>query len=190
MHFFTTFVAIGLALSTASAKMPFELRSISGMSKRQGGVGGQAFQPGSTPTTCDPADTCGTDWCLDRPRGDVCCSEGYACPGDSFCLTQGYCCPNGLDPASCALQNGVTLSAGFNTATVPGGSGATTTAPTIPTTPAVVPSNITYTTGTTAAGVFSTWTYQPLQYTGVGAAGREQVAGGLIAAVAAVGYLL
>jgi hypothetical protein len=42
-----------------------------------------------------------------------------ACPGGSFCLTQGYCCPNELDPSTCALNNGVSLSAGFNTEAVP-----------------------------------------------------------------------
>jgi hypothetical protein len=68
-----TLVAFVLALSTASAQSPLERRSVFDLSKRQGG---QAFQPGSTPTTCAPADTCGTDWCLDRPRGDICCSEG------------------------------------------------------------------------------------------------------------------
>jgi len=106
-----TFTIISLIASTISATS----LNLNEFSKRQ-----DAFVPGTTTVeSCtDGWIPCGSDECILPSRGDVCCSEGYGCPGESFCLTQGFCCPNGEDPATCALSNGVTLSAGFNTSPV------------------------------------------------------------------------
>lgn len=41
------------------------------------------------------------------------CTDG--CPAESFCLTNQQCCPNGLDPAECAAERGITLPADFKT---------------------------------------------------------------------------
>lgn len=110
--------------------------------KRQGSG---AFVPGTNfVTACAANEVECNDYCLDLAQGDSCCSEGCksllqitlmaliltcsdGCPGGSFCLTKGYCCPNELDPATCALNNGVTLSEGFNTNAVPPTPAATAT---------------------------------------------------------------
>lgn len=36
------------------------------------------------------------------------------CPSGSFCLVKGYCCPDGVDPKTCAFNNGVELPDDFN----------------------------------------------------------------------------
>ncbi|KAL3456044.1 hypothetical protein BJX64DRAFT_297054 [Aspergillus heterothallicus] len=79
-----------------------------GLSKRQGG---ESFQPGTIPGSCGDWPICGTSGiCYNPERGDTCCPDGtWACPGGNFCLQDGYCCPDGLDPATCAEQNGITL---------------------------------------------------------------------------------
>lgn len=89
--------------------------------------GGDSFIPGTSGIVydCAEADLCNAgNVCLDRPRGDVCCTEDCTsfsslkllcplsppqsnvatsltpifladgCPGGNFCLTQGYCCPD------------------------------------------------------------------------------------------------
>lgn len=63
--------------------------------------------------------------CINPGRGQTCCNAQWGCPSDSFCLVQDLCCPTGLDPATCAAQNDVTLPPGF-------GSSAPTSAPTLP----------------------------------------------------------
>jgi len=111
-----------------------------GLLKRQG----QGFVPGTTPGCPSDWPFCGTSGiCYSPARGDTCCPDGtYACPGGSFCLVDPYCCPNGLDPQSCAEQHGVTLPAGYSSATLPPTtpssvvSGGPTTPPATP--PAVV----------------------------------------------------
>jgi len=77
----------------------------------------ESFVPGKnqgTGATCADAFgdgflPCGTgNDCYNPTEKESCCSEGYPCPSGSFCLTQGYCCPDGIDPATCAKNNGVT----------------------------------------------------------------------------------
>jgi hypothetical protein len=126
MHF-TTFSITALLASGLVSATNFNLNQFT---KRQ-----DAFIPETTPVeSCENGwVSCGPIQCILPSRGDVCCSEGCTCsvnsliqciltnenidgcPGESFCLTQGYCCPTGEDPATCAQNNSVTLSAGFNT---------------------------------------------------------------------------
>lgn len=77
---------------------------------------GGGFQPDTTQghgANCGEAFgagyvSCGSgNDCYSPSSGEECCSEGYPCPSDSFCLAAGYCCPNGMDPATCAKENGV-----------------------------------------------------------------------------------
>ena len=55
-----------------------------------------------------------TENCYDPTRGDSCCSNTWACPSGNFCLIENVCCPDGLDPATCAVDNGVSLPADFS----------------------------------------------------------------------------
>ncbi|KAL8783241.1 MAG: hypothetical protein Q9213_004753 [Squamulea squamosa] len=88
----------------------------------------QAFNPSTSfgqGKTC--ADAFGAGYidcngvCYNPNEGQTCCPGGgkaYPCPDLSFCLNiNGLCCPAGLDPATCAAQNGVQLPDNFNTAT-------------------------------------------------------------------------
>ncbi|KAL8653497.1 MAG: hypothetical protein Q9226_003829 [Calogaya cf. arnoldii] len=59
--------------------------------------------------------------CYNPNEDQTCCpgnGDGYPCPSESFCLNvNGLCCPDGLDAATCAAQNGVSLPANYNSAT-------------------------------------------------------------------------
>ncbi|KAL8961249.1 MAG: hypothetical protein Q9183_005338 [Haloplaca sp. 2 TL-2023] len=78
--------------------------------------------------------------CYNPGQGETCCPGGgddYPCPSDSFCLNvNGLCCPDGLDAATCASQNGVSLPEDTNTEPVAGDA---TTVKTSSTVPAVEP---------------------------------------------------
>ncbi|KAI9861146.1 MAG: hypothetical protein M1824_002644 [Vezdaea acicularis] len=124
MHFISVSTAVlGLAVGSAMANAP-----ISKILRRS--AQGDAFIPGSTTgqgATCADAFgagyiSCGSGIeCYNPDAGQSCCADqgGYPCPADSFCLVQGYCCPAGEDPATCAINNGVTLPSDFNTAPLP-----------------------------------------------------------------------
>ena len=63
---------------------------------------------------CGPEDA---RYCYDPTIGDICCfdkEDPWACPKGSFCLVDGFCCPDGLDPTSCAADEGVSLPADFS----------------------------------------------------------------------------
>ncbi|KAL8698657.1 MAG: hypothetical protein Q9224_001752 [Gallowayella concinna] len=90
----------------------------------------QAFNPTTnfgSGATC--ADAFGAGYidcngvCYNPNEDQTCCSGGgnaYPCPSESFCLNvNGLCCPDGLSPATCAQQNGVTLPENTSTATKP-----------------------------------------------------------------------
>jgi len=64
---------------------------------------------------CRPESTTRTMLCINPDLGETCCQNLWGCPSDSFCLINDLCCPDGLDPATCASQNGVTLPADFGT---------------------------------------------------------------------------
>ncbi|KAL2838612.1 hypothetical protein BJY01DRAFT_237390 [Aspergillus pseudoustus] len=102
-----------------------------GLSKRQGG---DSFQPGTIPSSCEGWPFCGTSGiCYNPDRGDTCCPTGtWACPGGTFCLQDGYCCPDGLDPQSCADELGVTLTSSDPEPTTTSSSSSSST-PVIPT---------------------------------------------------------
>ncbi|KAL2037134.1 hypothetical protein N7G274_010130 [Stereocaulon virgatum] len=120
------FIVLAAVLPLAIANAGLSPRSL--LLARQGG---DAFVPGTGSFVTNCATPCGATQCLDVPRGDTCCTEGYGCPGGSFCLTQGYCCPDGDDPATCASQFGVSLPSGFKPGqTVPAGA-ASSAAPTL-----------------------------------------------------------
>jgi len=150
--------------------------------KRQGG---SAFVPGTTPGC--PADWpyCGSSGiCYSPARGDVCCPGGtYACPGGSFCLIDSYCCPNGLDPASCAQQHGVTLPPSYASSAAPA-----------PSTPAVSPSGAAPGASSSASlSVYgtaptSTQTAKPTTPLFTGAA-SQNIVGGAAVVLGAVGLL-
>ncbi|CAL8580026.1 hypothetical protein XPA_005759 [Xanthoria parietina] len=88
----------------------------------------EAFQPNTdfgTGATC--ADAFGSGYidcngvCYNPNEDQTCCpgnGNAYPCPSQSFCLNVGgLCCPDGLDAATCAAQNGVSLPADYNSAT-------------------------------------------------------------------------
>ncbi|KAI4256317.1 MAG: hypothetical protein L6R42_006297 [Xanthoria sp. 1 TBL-2021] len=88
----------------------------------------EAFQPTTSfgsGATC--ADAFGSGYidcngvCYNPNEDQTCCpgnGDGYPCPSESFCLNVGgLCCPDGLDAATCAAQNGVSLPADYNSAT-------------------------------------------------------------------------
>lgn len=104
-------LALCVLLSTALAA-----KQLPAVFKRQD----YSFEPSTIPGGCSAADgwaMCGADLCYLPSRGDVCCdpSSEWACPGGNFCLVDGLCCPDGLDPETCARDNGVTLPSDFNT---------------------------------------------------------------------------
>lgn len=120
---------VSALLASGSLAMDFQewnklnKRTIVPVQRRQT-PGGSAFVPGSNSgsgATCADAFgagfvQCGTgNECFDPSAGESCCQATYPCPSGSFCLINGYCCPNGLDVATCAAENGVTLPAGFTT---------------------------------------------------------------------------
>jgi len=107
------FTLASLLLGSALATENWSNVNIKALKARQGG----GFIPGTTSghgATCAEAFgagyvPCGKgNDCYNPSADEECCSEGYPCPSDSFCLTAGYCCPNGMDPAACAKENGVT----------------------------------------------------------------------------------
>ncbi|KAF2098167.1 hypothetical protein NA57DRAFT_57333 [Rhizodiscina lignyota] len=165
---FTTILTLAGVAAVASATVydaaPFALV------KRQGG---DSFIPGSVVVgdTCPSGQLpCGTQWCTIPSRGDVCCKEGYACPGGSFCLTQGYCCPDGDDPKECARANGVSLPPDFNTSPLPPSSAAASSssasssvvattpssAPVVSSTPSSAPAPVVSSTPSSSAPPFPT----------------------------------
>ncbi|KAL8769571.1 MAG: hypothetical protein Q9209_004503 [Squamulea sp. 1 TL-2023] len=169
----------------------------------------QAFNPSTSfgqGETC--ADAFGAGYidcngvCYNPNEGQTCCPGGgdaYPCPDLSFCLNiNGLCCPVGLDPATCAAQNGVQLPADFNTAATAGSTTAhsstisavestvsdtasvftpSTTEITIPT-PYPVPGNVTVSTLPTGTGAPGTGPITPF----TGAASSVQVVGAGLAA--------
>lgn len=175
---FKSVVASALLASTVSAdrlwSMAMPKRDLTLIGRQS-----QAFTPtpinGQGATCADAFGAgfvqCGTgNDCFNPGAGGSCCSEGYDCPSGSFCLVQGQCCPDGLDPASCAAQLGVTLPAGFSTdgvaaaaTTSPATTSTTsvsvaspiTTASAIPTISSNGTSVPTYAAPTTAAPVFT-----------------------------------
>jgi hypothetical protein len=153
--------------------------NLKALSKRQGSG---AFIPGTnTVTACAPNEVECNDYCLDLAAGDVCCSEGYGCPGGSFCLTNGYCCPNELDPNTCALNNGVSLTAGFNTNPVPPTPAATATGSPSGTVPTIGTPAATYSISTGKVTATTTQTTEPF----LGGSGKaDSMAGAVVAAVA------
>lgn len=76
---------------------------------------GETCQESFGPDSRECPSTIGDSWCYTPSEGHSCCSEGYGCPAESFCLTDQQCCPNGLDPADCAAERGITLPADFKT---------------------------------------------------------------------------
>jgi len=133
---------VSALLASGSLAMDFQewnklnKRTIVPVQRRQT-PGGSAFLPGSNSgsgATCADAFgagfvQCGTgNECFDPAAGESCCQATYPCPSGSFCLIDGYCCPNGLDAATCAAENGVTLPADFSTSTSSAAAAAATSA--------------------------------------------------------------
>jgi len=133
---------VSALLASGSLAMDFQewnklnKRTIVPVQRRQT-PGGSAFLPGSNSgsgATCADAFgagfvQCGTgNECFDPSAGESCCQATYPCPSGSFCLIDGYCCPNGLDAATCAAENGVTLPADFSTSTSSAAAAAATSA--------------------------------------------------------------
>lgn len=68
---------------------------------------------GSGYVECVPETETDARLCVNPDLGETCCDNKWGCPADSFCLVQDLCCPTGLDPATCASENGVTLPSDF-----------------------------------------------------------------------------
>jgi hypothetical protein len=111
--------ALGLADAAVNVLSPL------GVSKRQDG----AFDPdeetaqgdscveafGEGSVECRPPSATQNRLCIEPALGHTCCENSWGCPGGSFCLVQDLCCPDGLDPETCAEQNGVDLPPNFST---------------------------------------------------------------------------
>ncbi|KAI4212929.1 MAG: hypothetical protein LQ351_004454 [Letrouitia transgressa] len=109
-----TFAGSALAANSLRVVVPRELRV------RQD----QSFTPTTsfgTGDTCEDAFGAGYilcgEICYNPGIGQTCCTSGddYPCPSQSFCLIEGLCCPDGVDPQTCAADNGVELPADFGT---------------------------------------------------------------------------
>ncbi|BCS17468.1 uncharacterized protein APUU_10296S [Aspergillus puulaauensis] len=106
---YASIIALGslLAVQAVVADNSLQLNHV--LSKRQGDD--QSFVPPTTPGCPSGWPTCGTsNICYNPRRGDTCCPDGtWACPAGNFCLQQGLCCPDGIDPQTCAENEGITL---------------------------------------------------------------------------------
>ncbi|KAL2106336.1 hypothetical protein VUR80DRAFT_6865 [Thermomyces stellatus] len=102
--------SIILALASAAAASSVLKRTV-GVVRRQG----EAFDPDEIPFTGECSDLgptyveCGPLLCIDPAAGESCCDNQWGCPSDTFCLVDDLCCPDGLDPETCAADNGVEL---------------------------------------------------------------------------------
>ncbi|KAL4919209.1 hypothetical protein BDW62DRAFT_46914 [Aspergillus aurantiobrunneus] len=162
----------GQALAAHQALLPYG----TGLSKRQGG---DSFIPDITPGCPDGWPTCGTSGtCYSPSRGDTCCPGGtYACPVGSFCLQDPYCCPDGLDPATCAEEFGITLDPTTTAEPTTTSSSSTTSVPVIPTTTS---------SSSTGTPTPSSSTPVPPQFTG---GANAQVAGAAAAVLGGLGMV-
>ncbi|KAL6232478.1 hypothetical protein BDW75DRAFT_19513 [Aspergillus navahoensis] len=170
------------ALATNQMLAPFKG---TGLSKRQGG---ESFQPPTTPGCPDDWPMCGTSGvCYSPARGDTCCPDGtWACPVGSFCLQDGYCCPEGLDPQTCAEQNGITLTSDEPTSSTTSSSTSTSSTPVIPTTSETTATNTPTSTPTSSSAVPPTTTTSPPEFTG---AANAQAVGGAAAILGGLGLI-
>jgi hypothetical protein len=114
--FLAAAAALGLVEATSNMLTPY-----GGVYKRQ------AFDPDETTGSgancieafgegyieCVPQTDSEPRLCINPDLGETCCNNLWGCPGGSFCLVQDLCCPDGLDPATCAAQNDVTLPPDF-----------------------------------------------------------------------------
>ncbi|SPO06365.1 uncharacterized protein DNG_09054 [Cephalotrichum gorgonifer] len=127
-----------LALSSVAGAVRV-LGPASGLQRRQ------AFDPdeetlpaefctdfGPTYIECVPESGSEAKLCIDPAAGESCCDNKWGCPAASFCLIQDLCCPDGLDPATCAEQNNVTLPPDFGETPLPTAGPKPTESPTAP----------------------------------------------------------
>ncbi|KAK3309284.1 uncharacterized protein B0T15DRAFT_491806 [Chaetomium strumarium] len=126
MRTFLVVVSAALGLAHAATNM---LSPYGAMSKRQGGAFDpdeqtgrgdtciEAFGPGYI--ECRPESATENSLCINPDEGQSCCQNLWGCPADSFCLVDGLCCPTGLDPETCASENGVDLPPNFGISTAP-----------------------------------------------------------------------
>ncbi|KAI9755767.1 MAG: hypothetical protein M1815_004662 [Lichina confinis] len=202
MHSRNVVLAVAALLAgNALAAQKSAVRSVHSLFRRQD-YDSQAFQPGSESRigdTCEEAGgagyiNCGPaseKKCFNPDAGDTCCENGgWVCTTQSFCLVENWCCPDGLDPASCAAERGVTLPEGFSATTNDAAVAEATTEETTETTTEVTSTkyptehaNTTYPapTGTDAPDQATDVT----MFTGV-AARPQQVLGGLVVGAALV----
>ncbi|OJJ05073.1 hypothetical protein ASPVEDRAFT_44616 [Aspergillus versicolor CBS 583.65] len=104
---YASIIALGSLLAAQAVVADNNMPVHRVLSKRQD----QSFVPPTTPGCPSDWPMCGTsNICYDPTRGDTCCPDGtWACPGGNFCLQQGRCCPDGIDPETCAENEGITL---------------------------------------------------------------------------------
>ncbi|KAL3449961.1 hypothetical protein BJX65DRAFT_305425 [Aspergillus insuetus] len=177
-------LAAGPALGSANAKLsPFGF----GLSKRQGG---ESFQPETIASDCSDLPMCGTSgYCYDPSIGQTCCPDGtWGCPSETFCLQDGYCCPDGLDPETCAEQNGITLTSSDPepTTTSSSSSSSSSSTPVIPTTTSEPPATTPPPSSSSAVPPTSTDTDVPPEFTG---AANAHVLGGAAAVLGGLGVI-
>ncbi|OJJ56132.1 hypothetical protein ASPSYDRAFT_92325 [Aspergillus sydowii CBS 593.65] len=104
---YASVIALGSLLAAQAVVADNTLQLSHVLSKRQD----QSFVPDTTPGCPSGWPMCGTsNVCYSPSRGDTCCPDGtWACPSGTFCLQQGRCCPDGIDPETCAENEGITL---------------------------------------------------------------------------------
>jgi len=156
-HFFTF---ASLLLGSAVA--------LNNLKVRQADDGSEAFKPEGLEgvgATCEEAwgagfISCGTgNECYNPDLGESCCETTYACSTGSFCLTDGWCCPDGIDPETCAKNNGVTWPIASK-AVAPPSSSATPT-PATPATPATPDYTPEYAPPAYSSAAYSSAAYSP-----------------------------
>ncbi|KAK4234199.1 enhancer of mRNA-decapping protein 4 [Achaetomium macrosporum] len=132
--------ALGIADAANNMLSPY-----GALSKRQGEAFDPDEQTGSGDTCveafgpgyieCRPESATENSLCINPDEGQTCCDNLWGCPAESFCLVNGLCCPTGLDPETCAAENGVSLPPNFGATTTSASEDTATSTPTVSSTP-------------------------------------------------------
>jgi hypothetical protein len=152
----TFFVMAVSALSAVEASRA--LSPLGGLNRRQAFDPDETTRPGANCVEafgegyieCVPQSASKPRLCINPDKGETCCDNLWGCPAESFCLIDDLCCPEGLDPATCAKQNDVTLPADFGKTSSAGPS--TTATPTLTSSSAVPTGNVSTTRTPTGTG--------------------------------------
>jgi len=163
-------------------RQAFDPTETSGSGANWGAAVGEGY------VECSDAGATENRLCINPSAGETCCDHVWGCPSESFCLIDGLCCPAGEDPATCAVDNSVTLPPGFTIPTVAPLSPASETAVASSTSVAAISSttglypsgSVSYTASPTYANATITASATPSLYTGAASPLRVGIVGGVI----------